>query len=109
MPQYYKVLDNGQEKGSGSQKAENKRFNSSRPRKNPYRRADGTSKAGDWEKAYATDRKSQNAHKKVVNQVRASRAAAKPTRKKWNSVDGSYIGQTIFNAKERKAKQGKKR
>lgn len=73
MPQYYKILDNGQ----SNQKAENKRFNRLRPKKkNNRRRADGSTQAGDWEAAWSVQRQAQNAHKKVMNQAKASRAAA---------------------------------
>lgn len=69
MPQYYKILDNGQ-----------------------------------------ADPKNAAQKNKVRRQRYASAAAGLGKAKaRGTGIDASYVGRTIYNAKQRKAKQGKNR
>ena len=117
MPKYYSILDNGQEKGSGSQKAENKRFNRSRPpkgkdrsRRGYTRLADGKVYAGEYEAAWSRDRAMGPVNAKIRRQKNAAASAGlQKAKARGTNIDASYVGRTIYKGKQRKAKQGNKR
>ena len=86
MPQYYRILDNGQ----GFNKAESKRQQAKRPK---------AKKQGSSAQDMAA-RRQRSASKKASGVVNA---------KGRGGVDGSYVGYTQFMSKERQRAQGKKK
>lgn len=90
MPQYYRILDNGQ----GFNQAESKRQRAMKPKAKPKPKKGGSF----MENAVKT--RQRNASKAASGIVPA---------KGRGGVDSAYVGWAIYNAKQRKKAQGKKK